>query len=97
MRSTHPAGFLEKPVFDGLQGAAEFVVKGVVQQKDVVGSIVDQRQLAAELLERMRTQTASDERPQVLGTHVDFNRPICLEGIGDISHRPQVVANGASA
>ena len=57
---------LEVSFLHGLQRPSVLVVKGVVKKEDVAGAEVDHRELAAKLLECMRSEAAGNEAAEVL-------------------------------
>jgi hypothetical protein len=80
-----------------LQGVAVVIVKGIVQEKDEAHFQADLEQLAAELGERMRTQTPAQKTAKVLAAQIDFHRARPVQGVGEIANRAELVADGTAA
>lgn len=72
------------------------VVEGVVQEEDRVGAEVQEEELSADLLEGVWAEAPGDEGAEVFAAHVDFDGPVGVEGIGEITYASEVVADGAS-
>ena len=79
-----------------LDRSSVLVVKGIVQKEHVAHFETDRRELPTQLLERMRTQPACDDRTQVLGTKLDFDGPARVQRERDVANRAQVMAYRAT-
>jgi hypothetical protein len=86
----------KEPFEHRLLSVSVVIVKRLVQKKHLRGPDAETAELAAKLLEGVRTEAAGNEAAEMFGTEIDLDRSTRMKGIREVAQGAEVMADGAT-